>query len=660
MDDAASRKELDRLLAGHSTRTVRLAAQVSKAVAEAVARGEDPSQAVASGMDKVGMAKAVRDTVATAVVQSVCVGYGIWPSVSAAPPEAMGGLRKTALSGVWDESGMKLSDRLHGTDTAMRAEIAQAIKGHVDAKASAWDAQRKIYDGYGMGGAIRQVKLSELPKDLQDLADKARNVLTPEDFAQLQGDAKRLRAYADRLATAPLKAAYGQMADRLEKGLTKGLDRLVQTATEEKARYHASRILRTEAARAWGQGFHAECLENQDVVGIKWNLSTSHKIFDICDFNHQADLYGMGPGVYPKAKWPRYPAHPHCHCPQSKVFVGMVPPERDNVEAGGKAALDGMTESQRKRLLTIKGAQGFQGGSSWKGDLRNHDGAVSSGMSPGARAVVMGVKQWQPDLQLVPGVAAPVASSAAKVVQEKAVHPVRKVVEFVPAKSVKDAEQWARDNKLADQVSYKGLHVDAANGINKVLKEHLDMFPGLRSGLQFVGSSQEQVKLAKAARKAENYSEASIRKAFRGDIGKSTKAFSTDPRVKRYEGFYGISFNTEFFGTTYENTLAMNEITTGQGQWYAAGRRLGVEGTVAHELGHQIDALFGLRSDAEVATLWEKALANGAADTVSKYAASKGITEAIAEGWAEAFGSGVTREFAEGLKRRIFKLKGTP
>ena len=87
MDDAASRKELDRLLAGHSARTVRLAAQVSKAVAEAVARGEDPSQAVASGMDKVGMAKAVRDTVATAVVQSVCVGYGIWPSVSAAPPE---------------------------------------------------------------------------------------------------------------------------------------------------------------------------------------------------------------------------------------------------------------------------------------------------------------------------------------------------------------------------------------------------------------------------------------------------------------------------------------------------------------------------------------------------------------------------------------------
>jgi len=660
MDDAAARKELDRLLAGQSARTVRLAAQVARAVAAAVANGEDPEQAVRSGMEAVGMAQAVRDTVATAVVQSVCVGYGIWPSVSAAPSEAFAGLKATALSSVWDDSGMTLSTRLHGTDQAMRAEIVKAIKDGVDAKASTWDTQRRIYDGYGFGGAIKQAKLSELPKDLQDLADQARKVLTPEDFAQLQQDAKRLRAYADRLATGPLRAAYGQMADRLEKGLTKGLDRLVQTATEEKARYHASRIQRTEAARAWGQGFHAQCMDDPDVVGIKWNLSTSHKVFDICDFNHTADLYGMGPGVYPKAKWPRYPAHPHCHCPQSKVFVGMVPAERDNVEAGGKAALNGMTESQRKRLLTIKGAQGFKGGASWKGDLRHYDGAVSSGMSPGARAVVMGVKKWQPDLQLVPGVAAPVASGAAKVVQEKAAHPVRKVVEFIPAKSIKEAEQWARDNKLADHVSYKGLHIDAANGINKVLKEHLDMFPDLRSGLQFVGSSQEHVKLAKAARKAENYSEASIRKAFWGDISNRTKAFSADSRVKRYNGFHGISFNADFYGKTYEKTLAMDELSTGQGKWSAAGKVVGVEGTVAHELGHQIDALLGLRSDTEVIKLWNEARARGVAQAVSGYAEKGGITEGIAEGWAEAFGSGVAREFAEGLKRRIFKLNGTP
>lgn len=478
MDDAAARKELDRLLAGQSARTVRLAAQVARAVAAAVANGEDPEQAVRSGMEAVGMAQAVRDTVATAVVQSVCVGYGIWPSVSAAPSEAFAGLKATALSSVWDDSGMTLSTRLHGTDQAMRAEIVKAIKDGVDAKASTWDTQRKIYDGYGFGGAIKQAKLSELPKDLQDLADQARKVLTPEDFAQLQLDAKRLRAYADRLATGPLRAAYGQMADRLEKGLTKGLDRLVQTATEEKARYHASRIQRTEAARAWGQGFHAQCMDDPDVVGIKWNLSTSHKLFDICDFNHTADLYGMGPGVYPKAKWPRYPAHPHCHCPQIKVFVGMVPAERDNVEAGGKAALGGMTESQRARLLTIKGAQGFKGGASWKGDLRHYDGAVSSGMSPGARAVVMGVKQWQPDLQLVPGVGAakaiaaspaspssqgssrPKKTQATPAVPKKAVGPV---VDVALAVEAEERAIWKRKVENAAIVK-KGEEVERVKG----------------------------------------------------------------------------------------------------------------------------------------------------------------------------------------------------
>lgn len=388
VDPTGGRAALEKLLAGHTARTQRLAAQVARAVAAAVARGEDPVQAVQTGMEAVGMAKAIRDIVATSVVQSVCIGYGIWPTVSALPPEAMGTLRTTALSGVWDDKGMILSQALHGTDKSMRDEIVQAVKGHIDAKVSAWDAQRGIYDGYGFGGAIHKNKLPGLPKDLQDLADKARKVLSPEDYAQLKADAKRLRAYADRLATGPLRAAYGQMADRLEKGLTHGLNRLVKTATEEKARYHASRILRTETANAWGQGFVQECAENPDVVAIRWKTSSAHKIFDVCDFCATANLYGMGPGVYPKAKLPRYCAHPHCFCNLLKVFIGQVPVERDNVDAGGRAALAGMTESQRARLLTIKGKEAFGQSGQWRGSLRHYEAGGGNPLSQGAKAVL--------------------------------------------------------------------------------------------------------------------------------------------------------------------------------------------------------------------------------------------------------------------------------
>lgn len=401
MSDAqGGRAELERLLAGHSARTRRLAARVAALVEKAVSSGKDAATATDEAMDAVGMAQAVRDTVSAAVVQSLCVGAGIWPSVKALPVEDHASLRKTALSGLWDGSGMTLSQTLHGTTKAMHDDVVKAVQGHIDNKATAWDSSRKIYDGYGFGGTIRQPKLSELPKDLQRLVDQASKVLTPKDLSQLQADAKRLSAYADRLATGPLKAAYGQMAKRLEKGLTDGLDNLVRTATEEKARYHANRILRTEAARAWGQGFHKECMDDPDVVGWKWSTSSAHKVFDICDFHARADLYRMGPGIYPKDRHPSYPAHPHCFCNASQVYKGEVPDPVEQIDAGGKAALQGMTDAQRKRLLTLKGAQGFDSGKGWQGDLRQWSKPGGMALSSGAQAVLEGVKQWQPDLKL--------------------------------------------------------------------------------------------------------------------------------------------------------------------------------------------------------------------------------------------------------------------
>lgn len=401
MSDAkAGRAELDRLLAGHSARTRQLAARVAVQVEKNVAAGQHASQAVTDAMDAVGMTKGVRDTVGTAVVQSLCVGAGIWPSVKALPVENQASLRKTALSGLWDGSGMTLSQTLHGTTKAMHDDVVKAIQGHIDNKSTAWDSSRKIYDGYGFGGTIRQPKLSELPKDLQKLVDQASKVLTPEDLATLKQDAKRLSAYADRLATGPLKAAYGQMARRLEKGLTVGLDNLVRTATEEKARYHANRILRTEAARAWGQGFHKECMDDPDVVGWKWSTSSAHKVFDICDFHARADLYRMGPGIYPKDRHPSYPAHPHCFCNASQVYKGEVPDPVEQIDAGGKAALQGMTEDQRKRLLTLQGGKAFGQGGKWQGNLRQWTTPGGMGLSSGAQAVLEGVKQWQPDLKL--------------------------------------------------------------------------------------------------------------------------------------------------------------------------------------------------------------------------------------------------------------------
>jgi hypothetical protein len=384
---------------------------VAATTAERINAGDSAADAVAFAMKTHRVSEKSREEVGRAVVQSLCVGNGIWPKVTA---DMMPTLQKTALAGIWDDSDLTLSQRLHGTDAAMRSDVVSAINAHLEARNDTWTASRRIYDGYGFGGALKTAKLDQLPADLRRLEQSARKVLTPDAMAQLQLDAKRLSAYADRLATAPLKAAYKQMAAKLEDGLTKGLDRLVQTAMDEKARYHASRILRTESARAWGQGFQAQCDDDPDVVGWRWETSGAHKIFDICDFHARADLFGMGPGIYPKDRHPSYPAHPHCLCQASMVFKGETPDPRPNVQGGGKAALDGMTGAQRARLLAVKGSQGYNGNGQWQDNLRHWTGAGPAKLSAGARAVLMGVKQWQPDFQLVPKANVPVLTAPEK------------------------------------------------------------------------------------------------------------------------------------------------------------------------------------------------------------------------------------------------------
>ncbi len=43
-------------------------------------------------------------------------------------------------------------------------------------------------------------------------------------------------------------------------------------------------------------------------------MSASHPKYDICDYHSKLNAYGKGAGIYPKAKAPKPPFHPHCLC----------------------------------------------------------------------------------------------------------------------------------------------------------------------------------------------------------------------------------------------------------------------------------------------------------------------------------------------------------
>ena len=118
-----------------------------------------------------------------------------------------------------------------------------------------------------------------------------------------------------------MKTSYKALLDAVESCSDKALKRAIRTAVEEKSRYVAERIAKTESACAWYQGFLKDTMDDPDVVAYRWVESTRHPTEDICDEYAKVDAYGLGPGIFPKDKAPELPAHPHCLCHYEKVYV---------------------------------------------------------------------------------------------------------------------------------------------------------------------------------------------------------------------------------------------------------------------------------------------------------------------------------------------------
>ncbi len=81
------------------------------------------------------------------------------------------------------------------------------------------------------------------------------------------------------------------------------VDTAIDVAVQERARYFAERIARTEKARAYMDGVMYPYAHDPDCVVFKWKLSSRHPCDDICDQYARADLLGMGEGIFPKDCW---------------------------------------------------------------------------------------------------------------------------------------------------------------------------------------------------------------------------------------------------------------------------------------------------------------------------------------------------------------------
>lgn len=92
-------------------------------------------------------------------------------------------------------------------------------------------------------------------------------------------------------------------------------------------------------ARQYTEKAAREYMKERRVQFLQVRLSGKHEALDACDFYADADLWGLGRGVYPKADAPVPPFHVGCRCALSpRIDLPNKTPVRRQTEAAALQA----------------------------------------------------------------------------------------------------------------------------------------------------------------------------------------------------------------------------------------------------------------------------------------------------------------------------------
>lgn len=319
-----------------------------------------PNEAVKNAYAKYPVMDMMKATLQAELVNTFMAGYGDNVPYSAKSISQ-------AMSESWASDDLTLSKRLYRRSSTIRNEVADTIKQALKTNKTVKGLAKSIFDGYGKGGIIPE---ASIPKFLSKLSDiNISGEATPEAKRKERELLRSVKGKIARLDTPYVRAAYNKVAAAVEDGNEIRLQKAIYNATQEKARYHAERIARTENARAYADGQMNRFLDDDDIVAFQWKLSSRHPRYDICDFYANADLYGLGKGVYPKGKFPRLPAHPHCMChikPMTELDID-VNKRHTNLEQAGLEYIKSLSKQHQEVLLGVNGReQVLSGKANWQ------------------------------------------------------------------------------------------------------------------------------------------------------------------------------------------------------------------------------------------------------------------------------------------------------
>lgn len=245
--------------------------------------------------------------------------------------------------------GVYLSQRLYAHLRQTQNEVAAIIKQHAQGLHDARKLARQLYDGYdpkdGIKRPLEGPARAQLPKDLRELTQ---NPGPRQDLTLLL---EQMQRQAARLKSEPLKAAYLELLEKWAQG--NGQEELAKrlwVAEREKTRYMADRIAQTELARAYTDRVAGQIMQDDTIEVVQIKLNPRHPLPDICDLHAKADLWGLGPGLYPKAKAPKPPFHPHCWC-RLVTRPDLTAAQAKEREDGAREYLRSLPPAEAARIL---------------------------------------------------------------------------------------------------------------------------------------------------------------------------------------------------------------------------------------------------------------------------------------------------------------------
>ena len=337
-------------------------------VAYLLTQGFDVNSAIEQAYQLYPVMDGMKESIVDDMVKAFTSGYvnaGVAVGVDTGTIPYTSESISTAMQKAWAQDKLNLSTRLHTRGHAVRKEVGDILKATI----GKGNTNKKIASELFNLGVI---DTAELPQFMEQVAKLPIDISAEEKRKLL----RKVQRQVSKRTTAGLRAGYSEVIKVVESDNQQKLDKAIEIATEEKTRYHAERIARTETARAYADGQVSRYKDDDDIVAFQWKLGTRHPVFDICDFYANADLYGMGKGVYPKDKVPMLPAHPHCMCRLKPIVDGMIDNStpKENINEGGMDLLKSLSVKEQERLLGVHGRVAvLEGKARWQDHLRGWD-----------------------------------------------------------------------------------------------------------------------------------------------------------------------------------------------------------------------------------------------------------------------------------------------